>query len=289
MPPSLLINERPLIVLPSLAKLIGLNEAIVIQQLHFYLTSPKSGVELNGERWIYNTYAEWQAEAFPFWSVDTIKRTLLRLEEMLIVVACQPDGRESRRKYYRLNRGMIPKLNFDNVPPEFPDEGKMPRSAPEGGILPRSEGGKLPLSCARASNIAETSTETSPLTPQGGDGGEQASAAMSKANKARLPSSEPAKRIATLFHRRLTTPWSEKEIRSFKKLLPIDLEELELLEGYYAAEREKGDEGIHRRDLFTFLNNWRGEMDRANAWKKVSPNGHRSAITSENALSLPKR
>lgn len=158
---SLLINENPLILLPSLAKMIGLNEAIVLQQLHFYLSNPKAGVERDGERWIYNTYEQWQEEAFPFWSTDTIKRTFLKLQEMHIVEACQPDGRESRRKYYRLNRGMIPKLTFENVPAEFPEEGNLPPSKPDQGNLPRSEEGNLPRSCASASNYAETSTETS--------------------------------------------------------------------------------------------------------------------------------
>ena len=33
----MLLDERPLVLLPSLAMAVGVNEAIVIQQLHFYL------------------------------------------------------------------------------------------------------------------------------------------------------------------------------------------------------------------------------------------------------------
>jgi hypothetical protein len=87
-----------------------------------------------------------------------------------------------------------------------------------------------------------------------------------------IPTSEPAKRIATLFHRKLTTAWSEKEVKTFRKLVRdhcfSDLGDLTLVERYYFVERKKGDKGIHRRDLATFLNNWTGELDRARAWEQ---------------------
>lgn len=87
---------------------------------------------------------------------------------------------------------------------------------------------------------------------------------------AAFPTSEPAKKVAALFHRKLTTAWSEKEIKTFRKLVTLhcfsDLGDLAIIERYYCSERRKGDRGIHRRDLSTFLNNFSGELDRANAW-----------------------
>jgi hypothetical protein len=85
--------------------------------------------------------------------------------------------------------------------------------------------------------------------------------------KVRTPESDEGKRIANLFNRRLTTAWSEKEISAFKKAQPILPEDLDVIESYYAGQRRKGDQGHHRRDLPTFLNNYRGELDRATAWK----------------------
>lgn len=73
----LLIEEQPLQVLPSLANLIGLNKAIFLQQLHYWLL--KSPHERDNKKWIYNTYTEWQ-EQFPFWSIETIKRVVRSLE-----------------------------------------------------------------------------------------------------------------------------------------------------------------------------------------------------------------
>jgi hypothetical protein len=85
-----------------------------------------------------------------------------------------------------------------------------------------------------------------------------------------LPTVEITKRIATMMHRKLTTHWSEKEYKQYKRLYKDgcfnDLDDLALMERYYAFERRRGEHGRHRRDLITLLNNWQGEMDRATAW-----------------------
>lgn len=78
----LLINEPPLQVLPSLAKEIGLNEAIMLQQMHYWVL--KSANEFTGVKWFYKTLEEWQTE-FPFWSAMTIRRTLGSLEKQKII------------------------------------------------------------------------------------------------------------------------------------------------------------------------------------------------------------
>lgn len=105
---NLLIDDEPLQVLPKLAVAIGLDEAIVVQQLHYWLNPKrKSGKIIDGRRWVYNTYAEWRTTNFPFWSEIHIKRIFLILEKCGIIVSCQPEGRFSRRKYYRLNEGFM--------------------------------------------------------------------------------------------------------------------------------------------------------------------------------------
>lgn len=75
---GLLIDDYPLVVLPKLAATIGLNEAIILQQVHYWLR--KSRHEYDGRTWIYNTLEDWQ-EQFPFWSMSTIRRTLKSLRE----------------------------------------------------------------------------------------------------------------------------------------------------------------------------------------------------------------
>jgi hypothetical protein len=117
-------------------------------------------------------------------------------------------------------------------------------------------------STASTHTDTESYTNTIPPNPPGGGG----------ARKSNLPTTEAAITVARLFNRKLTTPWSDQEVRAFKKLNPIDPEDLALVVRYYAQERSKGEDGIHRRDLKTFLNNYSGEVDRAKA-AKIKPNG----------------
>jgi len=80
---NILLDEQPLIVVPKLAVLLGLNEALVLQQFHYWLN--KSTNIRNNMKWIYNSIAEWHAQ-FPFWSYDTVKRTIARLVEMGLII-----------------------------------------------------------------------------------------------------------------------------------------------------------------------------------------------------------
>lgn len=97
---KLLIDEPPLQVLPSLAKKIGLNEAIVVQQVHYWL-SGKSGKTFDGRRWVYNSYCEW-AKQLPFWSEDTIARAFVSAEKQGILLSRQASGFD-RRKWYTID------------------------------------------------------------------------------------------------------------------------------------------------------------------------------------------
>ncbi|NBS69512.1 hypothetical protein EBT31_11450 [bacterium] len=56
--------------------------------------------------------------------------------------------------------------------------------------------------------------------------GEHQSSPKERQKSTRVPTTEAAKRIATLFGRKLTTEWSEREIRAFKNCGQIDLADL---------------------------------------------------------------
>lgn len=73
-------------------------------------------------------------------------------------------------------------------------------------------------------------------------------------------------RIGALFRRRDTTRWSEKEIAALSKIV-VDEDDLTSLECYYSAGIRE-DKDYRRRDLLTLLNNWTGEVDRAQAWRR---------------------
>lgn len=97
---KLIIAEPPLQVLPSLAVAIGLNEAIIVQQIHYWVVG-KSGKVIDGQRWIYNGYREWK-EQFPFWSEDTIQRAFRSAEKQGVIVSQHQKGFD-RRKLYRVD------------------------------------------------------------------------------------------------------------------------------------------------------------------------------------------
>lgn len=79
-----LINEPPLLVLPTLATLIGLNEAIVLQQVHFWLEV--YGQPRGDRKWIWKTLEQWQKD-FPWWSEPTIRRVVDNLETRKLLVS----------------------------------------------------------------------------------------------------------------------------------------------------------------------------------------------------------
>ncbi|RVU69796.1 hypothetical protein EJK17_11175, partial [Lactobacillus xujianguonis] len=83
---SWLFSKHPLLVDQELATVIGLNEAIVLQQLNYWLHS-KSAKKIDDKWWIYNTYESWKKQNFPFWSVATIRRTFSSLEKKEVVVS----------------------------------------------------------------------------------------------------------------------------------------------------------------------------------------------------------
>lgn len=98
---NLLINEPPLQVLPTLAVGIGLNNAIVVQQVHYWLRVSKN--DRDGHKWVYKTIDEWNEE-FPFWSKRTLERVIESLEDMKILVSSNYNKlRMDRTKWYRID------------------------------------------------------------------------------------------------------------------------------------------------------------------------------------------
>ena len=98
---SLLISEPPLQVLPSLAVKIGLNEAIILQQIHYWLL--KSNNVRDGYKWVYNSYSEWNKQ-FPFFSRNTMIRAFNSLEKQgLLITANYNKAGFDKTKWYRID------------------------------------------------------------------------------------------------------------------------------------------------------------------------------------------
>ncbi|WP_293648403.1 transcriptional regulator [uncultured Pantoea sp.] len=152
---SLLLKVKPLVISPELACRIGLNEAIVLQQICYWLEDTTSGVEHDGRRWVYNTIEEWN-EQFPWWSSDTVKRALTSLKKSgLIYVEQLKKAQHDRTNYYAIN----------HANPLLTDEGKLPSSKRancphrKGQDAPIDQGKLTPSMGANCPRLTENTTE----------------------------------------------------------------------------------------------------------------------------------
>jgi len=94
-----------LVFSPDLAKLIGLHEAITLQQIHYWIE--KKMHFRDGFYWVYNTYGGRRAQV-PFMSIETIKRCIGNLEKLGVVVSGNYNKKGyDKTKWYTIN---YPKL-----------------------------------------------------------------------------------------------------------------------------------------------------------------------------------
>ncbi len=110
---KLLIASQPLQVIPELAALIGLEEALVIQQLHYWMNMSRN--EHDGRKWVYNTYEEWQAQ-FPFMTIRTLQRVMANLVNKYELVAIH---RFNSSNWDRTNWYSIKYENLDKLEEEI--------------------------------------------------------------------------------------------------------------------------------------------------------------------------
>ncbi|MGG5194832.1 hypothetical protein ACFMPF_20920 [Citrobacter sp. S5] len=138
---SMLFNFRPLVINPELATRIGLNEAIVLQQVNYWINDKEQGVIHSGRRWVFNSYESW-VKQFPFWSADTVKRAFTSLvKQGCLDVEQLNKSQHDRTNYYTINHDcellndaeQVPSSNGASCPDrqvqDAPmDEGKNARS-----------------------------------------------------------------------------------------------------------------------------------------------------------------
>ena len=109
---KLLFDQYPLVIDRELAVKLGLNEAIIIQQVHYWTEQNKVANRnlKDGYYWTYNSYVEWQKQ-FPFWSDHTIRRTINKLEKLgVLVTGVYNKLQIDRTKWYRIDYEMLEKL-----------------------------------------------------------------------------------------------------------------------------------------------------------------------------------
>jgi len=97
----LLINEPPLQTLPSLACLVGLNGAIILQQIQYWIQVSEHKIE--GEVWIYNSYDKW-AKQFKWLKPRAVQKHILALERGGFLISKQFRYKtRNNTKWYRID------------------------------------------------------------------------------------------------------------------------------------------------------------------------------------------
>lgn len=162
----LLINEPPLQVLPSLAVRIGLNKAILLQQIHYWLVHTAN--VRDGRKWVYNSVADWQKQ-LPFWSERTIRYEFAALEkEGLILTGNFNQAGFDRTKWYTIDYDALNALlDSPSDNPVEPSD-KSDESIRQG--LPNPSGRSCRIHSANLAEpipetTQETTSESQPLDP----------------------------------------------------------------------------------------------------------------------------
>jgi hypothetical protein len=118
----MLIDERPIMFLPKLAKALGSCEkAIVLQQIHWLSTQPNSGKVIDGTHWVWGTYEEWCRDYFTMWTPRTLKMHIQNLEKQGVLISAQLRAHEhDQTKFYRINYNhellSLTGMGHDHVP-----------------------------------------------------------------------------------------------------------------------------------------------------------------------------
>lgn len=114
-------KSKTLIVNTDLALVLGdLNEAIVLNQLNYWLEINKKADKnfIDDRYWVYNSYSDWKAKDFPYWSEKTIQRTFTRLENKGVVVSANYNKLGiDKTKWYTIDteklQELVDKFNSD--------------------------------------------------------------------------------------------------------------------------------------------------------------------------------
>ena len=100
-----LIIEEPLVVMPTIARVLDINKAIILQQVQYWIL--KSKHERDGYAWIWNSYAEW-AKQFPWLTARAVRHHIAELEKMGLLVSGEYNrDRRDNTKWYRIDYAAV--------------------------------------------------------------------------------------------------------------------------------------------------------------------------------------
>lgn len=123
---KLLYTKEPIVINPIAAEVLGVNEAIIVQQIHYWLNiNEKAKINFHKEKyWTYNTYENWQKTNFRFLSVSTLKRIFKKLVTKGILIT----DNFNKAKYDRTLWVTINYEKLDELLSKYEEENKNEKS-----------------------------------------------------------------------------------------------------------------------------------------------------------------
>ena len=114
-----IVDESTRVFQPTLACLIGVNEAIVIQQIHYLVRLNKGDKKKfkEGRWWTYDSFSDLKEKFFPFWSERTLQRIVASLDKQgVLFVGRFSPFRKDRRNWYAINYAKVDALLSSHIP-----------------------------------------------------------------------------------------------------------------------------------------------------------------------------
>lgn len=114
---SLLIDEPPMLMLPSLAKVLkSADKAIIVQQIHYWLQIKRKAKDTRsfkeGRWWVYNSFRDWHKQ-FIWISERTIQRHFKDLvDQGIIIVGNFNNQNYDRTNWYTLSYARLNELTM---------------------------------------------------------------------------------------------------------------------------------------------------------------------------------
>ncbi|MBD8038574.1 MULTISPECIES: hypothetical protein [Solibacillus] len=112
---SLLLEHQYFFVSKKLGTVIGADQALLLQQLHYRLEN--QGVMKEGQKWYRQTYKNWSKQ-LGMWSAPKVKSLLIKLEKNKIVISTDKFNRfyVDRSKWYRIDYERVNQMLHTQFP-----------------------------------------------------------------------------------------------------------------------------------------------------------------------------
>lgn len=114
-----IIEERPIVILPTLVRAFGFCEAAIIQKMHYFLDAnmEKQRHIHDGKAWTYGTYADWERYLDNIFANSTIRKAVSALEKrgVLISTTALNEHPFDRTKWYSIDYDALKEIEAETV------------------------------------------------------------------------------------------------------------------------------------------------------------------------------